>query len=192
MRDLLVIMGRKLSKLTRKGPNEWIKVACAVVATGGSVTEAARAAGVTRQAIYQRIDKDPAFRAAFTDAIEQGTDLLEHEATRRAVHGVEEPVIYQGQPTPLYELDANGTIKTKTVEEYNDQTGETKTRIVPIPLRDEHGNPKVLTIRKPSDTLMIFLLKGRRPAKFRENVDITSGGKPLPVKVLRGITMDEI
>lgn len=38
-------------------------------------------------------------------------------------------------------------------------------------------------VRRYSDTLLIFLLKAHRPEKFRENVDVTSGGKPLTIKV---------
>lgn len=34
-------------------------------------------------------------------------------------------------------------------------------------------------VRKYSDTLLIFFLKARRPDKYRERADITSGGKPL-------------
>jgi hypothetical protein len=30
-----------------------------------------------------------------------------------------------------------------------------------------------------SDTLLIFLLKAHDPAKYRENIDVTSGGKPI-------------
>jgi hypothetical protein len=35
------------------------------------------------------------------------------------------------------------------------------------------GGKKVGSIRKYSDTLLIFLLKGARPSKFRERVDVT-------------------
>ncbi len=42
-----------------------------------------------------------------------------------------------------------------------------------------------------SDTLLIFLLKGARPTKFRENKDITSGGRPL-YKELEGVTLDDL
>lgn len=38
---------------------------------------------------------------------------------------------------------------------------------------------KVGQIRRYSDTLLIFLLKAHRPEKFRDNVDITSGGQPI-------------
>lgn len=38
---------------------------------------------------------------------------------------------------------------------------------------------KVGSVRRYSDTLAIFLLKAYRPEKYRENIDITSGGKVL-------------
>lgn len=40
---------------------------------------------------------------------------------------------------------------------------------------------KVATVRKYSDTLLIFLLKGARPEKFRDRHELSGpGGKPLP------------
>jgi hypothetical protein len=67
------------------------------------------------------------------DAIEAGTDVLEEEAKRRALFGVEKPVFQKG------ELVGH-------VQEY-------------------------------SDTLMIFLLKGRNPNKFKERVHAEHTGK---------------
>ncbi len=43
---------------------------------------------------------------------------------------------------------------------------------------------KVGEVRKFSDTLLIFLLKAHNPKKYRENIDVTSGGKPLAFKVV--------
>lgn len=48
---------------------------------------------------------------------------------------------------------------------------------------------KVGSLRKYSDTLLIFLLKAHNPAKYRENIDITSGGQP--IKGYIGFTPDE-
>lgn len=42
---------------------------------------------------------------------------------------------------------------------------------------------KVGSVRRYSDTLIIFLLKAHRPQKFRENVDVTSGGEKLTINV---------
>lgn len=43
---------------------------------------------------------------------------------------------------------------------------------------------KVGTVRKYSDTLLIFLLKGIRPEKYRERSDVTSGGEKLPTPII--------
>lgn len=74
------------------------------------------------------------------EAIEQGSDILEAEAWRRAVEGVEEPV-YQ-------------------------------------------GGKEVGRIQRYSDTLMVLLLKGHKPQKFRERISSeVSGpnGGPIPI-----------
>jgi hypothetical protein len=41
--------------------------------------------------------KSEGYKKAFEDAAEEAADLLETEARRRALEGVEEPVFYQGQ-----------------------------------------------------------------------------------------------
>jgi hypothetical protein len=73
---------------------------------------------------------------------------------RRAHIGVEEPLVYQGEFT--YERDAKGRRKLK----------------------------KPLFIRKYSDALMMFLLKGFKPEKYRErgSVELTgAGGGPIEI-----------
>lgn len=42
------------------------------------------------------------------------------------------------------------------------------------------------SVRRYSDTLLIFLLKAHKPTVYRENIDVTSGGKPLEVVVRWG------
>jgi hypothetical protein len=91
-----------LSKLTLKKKEEFFNV----LADGGSVTAAASAIGVTRQAVYQLRKTDAQFAVDWDDAIEAGTDILEDEAVKRA--------------------------------------------------------------KNHSDTLLIFLLKARRPDKYKE------------------------
>lgn len=61
-----------------------------------NVTEAARAAGISRQTAYERRESDPDFAAAWRDALEESCDALEREARRRAIEGTEEPVFYKG------------------------------------------------------------------------------------------------
>lgn len=104
----------------------------------GSVTKAAEAADISRSIHYRRLANDPKYAAAFAEAHEEAIAVLEDEAIRRAVEGVDEPVVYKGsfQWTNM----------------------------------DDDGNPvgKPLCIRKYSDSLLQFLLRGARPEKYRE------------------------
>lgn len=72
-----------------------------------NVTLAARAGGVSRRRAYQVRDEEPDFAKLWDDALQEGIDLLEHEAQRRAFEGTNKPVFYQG-----YECG--------TVREYSD------------------------------------------------------------------------
>ena len=59
----------------------------------GIVSDAAHAAGIGRATAYQWRDADAEFAAGWTAAIEAAADTMEREAFRRAVEGVEEPVV---------------------------------------------------------------------------------------------------
>jgi len=61
------------------------------------VSSSAQFAGLAEKTVYNYREKDPDFAAAWEDAIEAGTDLLEDEAMRRAVRGVEVPVFHRGK-----------------------------------------------------------------------------------------------
>jgi hypothetical protein len=100
----------------------------AAYAENGTITHAAKAAGVDRATHYRWLD-DADYAERFGVAQEESIEALEREGRRRAVEGTEEPV-YQ-------------------------------------------GGKLVGTIRKYSDTLLIFLLKAQRPAVYRERVDVT-------------------
>jgi hypothetical protein len=69
----------------------------AALEKGFSVTAAAAAAGVNRTLLYKWRTRSPAFTAAWNDAVMTAIDLLEDEALRRAVYGVERPVFYRGK-----------------------------------------------------------------------------------------------
>jgi hypothetical protein len=70
----------------------WQKAFLAVLAEGGNVTLAARAAGIERSTAYDRRNSNEAFAALWDDAMDQAGDLLEAEARRRAYEGWDEPV----------------------------------------------------------------------------------------------------
>lgn len=64
---------------------------------GLSIRAACDAAGIGRQTAYDMREADAEFAARWQDAIEDGSDLIEDEALRRAVEGVLEPVVSQGR-----------------------------------------------------------------------------------------------
>lgn len=64
--------------------------------TAGTVLHAAKAAKIDRHSHYRWMKEDEEYAAAFRDAEVGVTELLEHEAQRRAKDGVEEPVFHDG------------------------------------------------------------------------------------------------
>lgn len=99
---------------------------------GNTATYAARAIGMTRQALYKHADNDAEFKKQWENAVEEGIDTLEDEAINRA--------------------------------------------------------------KDSSDTLLIFMLKGARPDKYRERLEVNvnwrlevekSGANPQ--KILEGM-----
>ncbi len=112
----------------------------------GNVSAAARIAGCSRTQHYVWLHEDPEYETAFRVAHEEAVDLLEAEARRRAFEGVEEPVVYQGALSYL-PLTRNG-------------------QVVLDKARQPVLSDTPLTIRRYSDTLLIFLLKGARPVKY--------------------------
>lgn len=68
----------------------------AALSLTGVVTKAADAAGVSRRSHQNWVRDDPEYAAAVAEAMENAADLMEVEARRRAVDGVDEPVFYKG------------------------------------------------------------------------------------------------
>jgi hypothetical protein len=67
------------------------------LAETGCITRAAQRAGVARSSMYNAKHRDPEFASAWAAAEQEGADVLEAEAYRRAVEGVEQPVYYKGE-----------------------------------------------------------------------------------------------
>ena len=106
------------------------------------MARSARAAGVHFDTAYAHRKTDKQFARQWKRALREAGDHLEHEAWRRAVKGVTEPVYQLGKLAGY--------------------------------------------VRKYSDTLLIFLLKGCRPGKFRDwaRVEHTGrGGGPIRTRV---------
>lgn len=84
---------KRSQKLTPKKQDEF----CQILAETCNVSEAAKAMGICRRYAYNFRDANAKFAEAWDNAIEQGVDVLEREARRRAAEGVEEPVYYKGE-----------------------------------------------------------------------------------------------
>jgi hypothetical protein len=138
---------------------------------GFSVTDAARAAGFSRAIAYRWREDDPGFATQWDQASEAGSDLLEDEVRRRAKDGVRRLILHQGKPVlvPTRGYDAEG---------------------------QPRGRLKPLYERKYSDTLLMFLLSGRRPEKFKRALEpaaprapvLAPLPKPDAIEVARRIT----
>ena len=84
------------------------------LAGGQSITKACEAARISRSTAYVWRDADDAFKALWDEALEAGIDLLEDEARRRAVEGVERPVVAMGK---IARNDDGSVLK---IREYSD------------------------------------------------------------------------
>lgn len=151
-----------------------------------NMAESCRAVGIGYSTMMSLKSKDADFEAACDEALEEAYDYLEAECRRRAFHGVEEPVVYQGQLTPVWERDENGD---PIFDEYDAgevypkghaKAGEPMLTRRMRQARDANGNPQWLTVRKYSDALAQFLMKGYRRRKFGDKQEITgANGGPL-------------
>lgn len=114
----------------------------------GNVTMVCVRLDMSRSQAYDWRAKDAEFRLLWDDAIEHAADLLEAEAWRRGVQGVERPVYQGGQ--------------------------------------------QVGTVREFSDTLLIFLLKGIRPHKFRDRVEVVLKDPLVAIAEATGMPEQEV
>jgi hypothetical protein len=97
-------------RLTRERRERFLEL----FADTGNVTRSAQSIGATARALYLLRRRDDAFREAWEEAEEIAADRLEEEARRRAIEGVEEPVVSGGQLV----LDVAG--RPVTVRRYSD------------------------------------------------------------------------
>lgn len=156
---------------------QWVQPFLRAVAAGSTISEAALAAGISTSTVYHRKRNDADFAEALHAAEEDSADLLEAEARRRAIDGVEEPVVYQGRLTPVWERDEFGEV---VMDEREGADGKPVQR--PRQARNPDGSLKWLTIRKPSDALLALLLKGRRKSVFSDRTELTGAdGGPMVV-----------
>jgi hypothetical protein len=101
----------KKIRLTRQRQRRFVEA----LAETGNVSGAVRMAGTSRTRAYELRKTDAAFAAAWDEAEQIAADKLEAETWRRAVEGVEEPVISGGK---LVHGDDGQPV---TIRRYSDQ-----------------------------------------------------------------------
>jgi len=63
----------------------------------GDITLTAKVTGIDRSTHYKWLEEDPEYQLNFAAADKQALDVLESEAYRRAVKGINKPIYYKGQ-----------------------------------------------------------------------------------------------
>lgn len=150
----------------------WVSPFLEQLAIDGNVSRSCRDIAVSTTTVYALRKTDGDFAAAWDQAVEDSSDELEAEARRRAVKGVEEPVVYQGQLTPVWERNRDGTPVMETYIATGADGVETPHQR-PVQALDPNGRPLWLTVTKYSDPLLALLLKGRRKRVFADRTELT-------------------
>jgi hypothetical protein len=89
--SILIKRGRRPEHL-----GDWAPAFIDALMAGATVVSACKRAGVDQALPYDRRKHDEAFRLAWREACEIGTEFLEQEAQRRAYHGTLKPVYQKG------------------------------------------------------------------------------------------------
>jgi hypothetical protein len=135
---------------------------------------------IERSTAYRQRVNDKEFAAAWDEAMEAGIDRAEQEAIRRGVVGFEEPVVYQGQLTPVWQRDEAGELVLDTYTDGStypkghEKAGQLIALTRPVQAKDANGQPQWLTVRKHSDALLSLVLKARRKAYSTERTELTN------------------
>jgi hypothetical protein len=83
----------KSTESTLKKRNAFIEV----FKRTGNITYAAEQVGINRTTHFTWMKKDPKYVVRFNSAREEAADVMEAEAWRRGVKGVDKPVFYRGE-----------------------------------------------------------------------------------------------
>lgn len=83
--------------MTKKTPKGVWDQFLRILKETGNVTISSKAVGVVTRTANLHREQDPEFSREWDAAMQEAGDKLEHEATRRAVAGVERAMMYQGR-----------------------------------------------------------------------------------------------
>ena len=149
----------------------------AAYAETGNISLACLAAGVSRSQHYRWIE-DEDYKAEFSNAQMMAAELLEAEARRRAQAGLYRMKFHAGQPIMVpdpsgdweCEIGHRGPRGDRSEVGWECPQCETRQHQVMVPY----------TEHEYSDTLLIFLLKGALPEKYRERIETKHDFQSIP------------
>jgi hypothetical protein len=110
---------RRREKFDRRAREHFL----AVLGETASPTRAAAAVGVSRTWAYAAREKDLEFRVAWDQAVDLAMERLLEESYRRAVDGVEEPVVQGGRVVSVLD-PGTGEERPFSVTRYSDRLME--------------------------------------------------------------------
>ncbi len=165
----------------RKHPLAWHDKFLAALREVPVLQYACDVVGIDRSTAFRARQEDGEFAGECIDAMEAGIDRAEQEAFHRGVRGWDEPVVYQGQLTPVWARDTHGEMILREVKTgLKDKAGQPIIEQRPVQALDTNGHPVWLTVNKRSDAMLALVLKGRRKQVYAERTEITGAdGGPL-------------
>ena len=104
----------------------WVAPFIAELRQHGLLNTAARVAGVTPRRVAKLREESAEFDYLVTDALEEAADVLEAEARRRAVEGVEKTIYYQGAEVGTETVYSDSLLTTLLKAKRADEFAERK------------------------------------------------------------------
>lgn len=126
-------------------PQPWhprVRAFLAAYRATASITRAASAAGISRRAHYRKLETSEAYKAEFEAATVMAGDALEDIAVQRATEGTRRPLVYHGD-------------------------------LVRVPKDPNDPESEIITLTETecSDTLLLALLKAKKPSQYRDRME---------------------
>lgn len=117
----------------------------------GNVTISAEATGISRNTVYMEKGRDKAFAMQIAESLDKAADRIEHALRERGVNGVSNYIHHQGMLVTV-PVDAAGNVLASASD-------------------PKYAKSVPLVKREYDTTAAIFLLKGIRPEKYRDNLN---------------------
>jgi hypothetical protein len=155
-----------------------------------SLTQAAAAIGRDKSCHYDWLAKDAKYAASFEAAKLEAAQSLEDEAVYRSRVGVYEPNVYQGQfvyPREQYVVTPGvAAVEAVDWKEPGGAVAAVDAVAEVLGWRDVPGAMPLGTWKK-SDGLLMFLLRGFMPVKYRQqgSLEVSGvGGGPIEIGIV--------